>query len=45
MRKQIDDQDLINKAFKDEFTLGVTSVAVSDEQTPIRSVILVGFKR
>ena len=31
MRKQIDDQDLIDKTFKDEFTLGVTSVAVNDE--------------
>jgi hypothetical protein len=31
MRKQIDDQDLVDKTFKDEFTLGVTPVAVNDE--------------
>jgi hypothetical protein len=31
VRKQIDDQDLIGKTFKDEFTLGVTSVAVNNE--------------
>jgi len=31
MGKQIDDQDLIDKTLKDEFTLCVTPVAVNDE--------------